>query len=191
MGFVPAKQTTIIAGQRLWTRIAEYDVLLSDLKRSQSGEVIILKRIKDGYWDNGEKIDYEDTTITHDYRQEIASINWWLSEADIDFDEHYDRDDQRVDYTDRYLRRYFCNSSFEQGREGLWWLLAGVVKANKKRRNPDKWGGSSLARLRPDGPTNSLWSGGCATHPRRRISHPWLGRLQAWHQEGVQRSPLQ
>ncbi|MBU4566376.1 MAG: hypothetical protein KMY53_03450 [Desulfarculus sp.] len=123
--FGPGRQTTIRAGKRLLSRVREHGVELSDLKLSPDGEVIILKRPKDNYWDGGGKVDYTDDDTTNAYRREVADINQWLAQADITFDEYYEGE-KVVDYTDRHLERVFNNSSFEQGGRlfgGFWQRL--------------------------------------------------------------------
>lgn len=121
--FGVGKQTTIRAGSKLWRRIRDKQVELGDLKRSSGGEVIILKRSKDDYWDDKTQVDYDDTKTTSAYREEVKAINRWLAEAGISFDEYYCQD-RIVDSSARHLKRRFCNGSFKQGGRlfGGFWL---------------------------------------------------------------------
>jgi hypothetical protein len=125
--FGPARRTTIRAGERLVSRIEDYGLRLEDLGKENDGEVIILRRAKVGFWDEGDLIEYEDTEQTRRYRSEVQTINRWLAEAEIDFDS--DAASRAVDVSDRRLRRHFTQGSFESGGR----LFGGFWQALRKR----------------------------------------------------------
>ncbi len=56
-----SKRTTVRAGPKLIELIEEHKVTLDDLDGSGDLEIIILKRPKRGYGDEGERVDYKDT----------------------------------------------------------------------------------------------------------------------------------
>ena len=122
--FGPARRTVLHAGPRLLTRIKDYDIGLEDLGRNKNQEVILLKREKADYWDDGGLIEYDDTPTIRHYRAEMQVINAWLADAEVAFDSiAVDDDTLVVDETDRYLRRYFTNGSFDSGGRlfgGFW-----------------------------------------------------------------------
>jgi len=127
--FNEGRQTTIRAGARLVSWIAAYGISLDDLGRETTEEVIVLKRPRVDIWDDGGWLEYEDTPVTLRYRNEIRQINAWLEAADITFDPAV-APDTTVDDTDRRLRRYFNNGSFEQGGR----LFGGFWQELKKRQ---------------------------------------------------------
>jgi hypothetical protein len=122
--FGPARRTVIQAGPRLQSRIQAHGINPTDLGESSSQEVIVLKRERDGFWDEGGLVEYEDDEVTRQYRSEMRLINEWLATADIQFDLSILSDSsQHVDDTDRHLRRYFTKGSFEKGGRlfgGFW-----------------------------------------------------------------------
>jgi hypothetical protein len=110
--FAPSRRTVLKAGYRLLSRIQDHGVRVDDLTRIDSQEVIVLKREKADFWDDGGAMEYEDTAITRQYRGEVEAINQWLAGADIQFDLSVLSDDnQVVDDTDRHMRRYFTKGS--------------------------------------------------------------------------------
>lgn len=122
--FGPARRTVIKAGSRLLTRLHDYGITLDDLTQSTGQELIILKQAKADYWDEGGLVEYDDTDMTRQYRDEVQTINAWLGQADIQFDP---MDGLVVDDTDRLLRRYFSRESFERGGRlfgGFWQPLS-------------------------------------------------------------------
>lgn len=121
--FAENRQTTMRAGARLLSRIRERELGLDDLCLDASEEVIILKRSKTDHWDEGERTQYEDDARTTRYRDELKRINEWIEQADIEFDPYGDTRAQ-FDTSARRLRRYFNNSSFEEGGRlfGGFWL---------------------------------------------------------------------
>jgi len=127
--FGPARQTTMRAGQGLLRRIEAMDLSLADLGRQNSDEVVILKSARESVWDGGDWIEYEDTDVTRRYRAEMERINAWLEHADIAFEASV-APDRTVDDSDRRLRRYFNNGSFESGGR----LFGGFWQELKKRQ---------------------------------------------------------
>lgn len=124
-------QTTIRAERSLQSLMYKHALELSDLRLSHSHEVIILKRAKAGYWDEADKVDYEDTDQTRQYRREMEDINAWLREADISISPFLAR--RGVDADDSHLRRYFTRQSFQLGGRlfgGFWQSLT-----KEERRN--------------------------------------------------------
>jgi hypothetical protein len=116
------RQTVIRATERLRTRIDHYKLTMADFAVDKTEEIIILKDFKEGHWDEGQWLQYEDTTETMTYRDELSRINAWLEQADIEY-VPTDTKGKPVDDSDRRLRRYFNNNSFVQGGRlfgGFW-----------------------------------------------------------------------
>ncbi|RWM21769.1 MAG: hypothetical protein EOR73_10195 [Mesorhizobium sp.] len=124
-----ARSTVIRPGQRLLDRIAEREVGFDDLDTHQSGETIILKRSKDpnDYWDEGERLDYPEDDRTARYRAELAEINQWLREDDLQFDwKGIAWPHTPIALRDRGLRRVFTQGRFNSGGRlfgGFWQQL--------------------------------------------------------------------
>jgi hypothetical protein len=117
-----SRQTVIRAGRRLRDRIKEYQLALGDFGLDKTQESIILKDTKEGIWDNGKWLQYDDTEQTVAYRNELAFINNWITQANIEYVPFRDRT-TIIDTTDRRLRRYFNDGSFEHGGRlfgGFW-----------------------------------------------------------------------
>jgi hypothetical protein len=131
MGVVTGRRTVIEAGPRLLSRMADAGIAADDFRRSESEEVIILKRTKEDRRDTGRPQEYEDTETTRRYRAEVKEINAWLAEADVSFDPVATVDGRAVDVDDRRLRRIFCRGSFEFGGRlfgGFWQQLKRVER---------------------------------------------------------------
>ncbi|RWD02074.1 MAG: hypothetical protein EOS58_22685 [Mesorhizobium sp.] len=124
-----SRSTVIRPGQRLLDRIVERAVGFDDLDTHQSGETIILKRSKDpnDYWDEGERLDYQEDNRTERYRAELAEINQWLQEADLQFDwKGIAWPHTPIALRDRRLRRVFTQGRFNSGGRlfgGFWQQL--------------------------------------------------------------------
>tara|TARA_R110001583_G_scaffold101415_1_gene247856 strand:+ start:9464 stop:10762 length:1299 start_codon:yes stop_codon:yes gene_type:complete len=133
--FGPARRTTIKAGWRALKRIKEHDLSIDDFSLADDQEVIILRSMKDDYWDESQDIEYGDTPETFRYRQQVQEINQWLDHADINFDEAVLAEGERfIDSTDRKLRRIFTQERFDSGGRlfgGFWQRL----------RKKDRFGG--------------------------------------------------
>ena len=123
------RRTTVKAGAKLIELINEHKVTLEDLSTGRAEEIIILKRPKRGYGDEGARVDYHDTATTHRLRNELREINSWLAKADIQFDATtYDRP---VDVQARRLRRHFTLGRFDRGGRlfgGFWENLPKPVR---------------------------------------------------------------
>ena len=118
-----AKETTIVAGKRLVSRVVESGLQLEDFSVSPGQEVIQLKRIKANHWDDGGLEEYDDTSETILFREQVKTINGWLETAEIDFDEYYWPGGRPVDSRDRRLRRVFTQGRFDSGGRlfgGFW-----------------------------------------------------------------------
>jgi hypothetical protein len=119
-----SRRTTIRAGAGLIALIEKHGITFEDLRVPVSEEVIILKRPKRNFADEGGSIEYEDTATTKRLRADVREINSWLAQADIKFDPSvYDRP---VDTRARQLFRYFANGRFDSGGRlfrGFWETL--------------------------------------------------------------------
>ncbi len=120
------KSTTIICGARLLNRMADHKITLDDLTEDCSQETIILKSAKEDFFDKGERIDYKDTPLTLKYRSELFEINTWLAHANIQCDEEFDT-------SDRLLKRFFSNNSFESNGRYFGGFWQNMSKAQRKR----------------------------------------------------------
>jgi hypothetical protein len=142
--FGTGRVTTIQAAPRLVSRLSDSGVQFEDLKRVNGDEVIVLKRSKDDAGDGSDYLDYADTLRTKAFRQEVQRINEWLEQADIDFDGMAALE-KNIDPSDRRLRRYFNNGSFDQGGRlfgGFWQGL------KKQERHEGIWiGGERVVTL--------------------------------------------
>jgi hypothetical protein len=120
-----SKQSRFRAGKELIRVIKEAGIDLSEFVRRDEGEVIVLRKGKERSLDKAKAMPYEDTALTNRYRQEIASINTWLAEADLDL--CLETTAQHVDIDQRYLKRIFNNGSFSEGGRlygGFWMNLS-------------------------------------------------------------------
>src|SRR5262249_33082049 len=140
-----------------------------DLRLDTAEEVIILKRTKRGYWDEGGQIEYEDTEETKWLRAEVQELNAWLEQADITFESWaYDKP---VDFRARRLFRYFVKGDFKSGGRlfrGFWENLPkrarllgltiegeGVVELDYSQLNP-MLAYAKVGRLPPSGDAYTL-----------------------------------
>ncbi|MBZ9671647.1 hypothetical protein [Mesorhizobium sp. ES1-3] len=109
------RQTVIGLGPQLLSAIEGQGMTTDDFAANPTREVIILKRSKGDYWDQGETIAYADTEATMAYRREVRAINQRLAEADIEC--------FAGDASDRTLRRIFTEGRFDCGGRlfgGFW-----------------------------------------------------------------------
>lgn len=126
------KRTTLSAGKRLITRIKKHGIDLSDFGHSEIEEVILLKAAKKGPKHAGQLLEYENTTLTNRYRDEIRALNRWLSDADIMVF------DNAVDAHDRRVRRLLNNGRFDQGGRlfgGFWQAMSGSQRLQEIQIN--------------------------------------------------------
>jgi len=146
------KRTTVRAGPKLIELIQEHKVTLADIRLGRdTGEIIILKRPKRGYWDGGGKpIPYADNATTRRYREELQAINDWLAASDIRFDPTtYDKP---VDVRARRLHRYFSNASFKSGGRlyrGFWQTLPKDVRLKGLTIDAETVTGLDYSQLNP------------------------------------------
>lgn len=113
-------------GRELLRLIARYGFDLEDLGESCDQETIVLKRTKTGPWDEGESIGYEDTEQTQIYREQMAVINQWIAQSDVEVDPVVKAVHPEHDPTKRVLRRCFTQGRFDRGGRlfgGFWQQL--------------------------------------------------------------------
>jgi hypothetical protein len=114
--------STIRAGQSLRHLIIDHDLTLNDFQAEKTQESIVLKDTKEYHSDSGKWLQYNDTPQTNRYREDMRRINDALIDANIRCLPSEDTGEV-FDTTDRYLRRYFNNRSFELGGRvfgGFW-----------------------------------------------------------------------
>ena len=119
-------------------KVAEHGVQLSDFGRDEAEEVILLSRNTRATHSQSqtrsskvyrEPVDYQDTSGTRRYREDVRSLNAFLRRTDIDFVD--DGLEPRIDPFDRTLRRRFMvldgqDQRFDQGGRlfgGFWQTL--------------------------------------------------------------------
>jgi hypothetical protein len=127
------KRTTIKPTSRLCHAIQKHSLTLSDIGRSKAEEVVILKSVKDDYWDKGDYVPYVDDEETQCIRQQVQTINEWIAQANIEFDEKALERDASIDSSDITLRRYFSRNSFQSGGRlfgGFWQCLKEAERLN-------------------------------------------------------------
>lgn len=130
--FRHSRRTTLWPGGRLNSRLMKCHFMPDDFRREDRGEVIILKRTKEDFWDLGEVVDYPDDETTNRYRDEVEAINAWLRDADITVHETELPDSEVwIDSRKRRLSRTFTKGSFESGGRlfGGFWM--GIPKAQR------------------------------------------------------------
>jgi len=145
-----SKRTTVRAGPKLIKLIKEHNVTLEDLDEGEGPEIIILRRPKRGHWDEGERIDYQDTETTRRFREVLQSINAWLAKADITFDAN--AYNHPVDVHARQLRRQFTLGSFDRGGRlfgGFWENLPKDVRLRGIRIDDERVIGLDYSHLNP------------------------------------------
>jgi hypothetical protein len=145
-----SKRTTVRAGPKLVALIEEHKVTLEDFNGHYDQEIIILSRRKQGYDDEGERIDYEDTATTHRFRKELRVINEWLDQGDITFDAA--AFDQPVNARARQLRRQFALGRFDRGGRlfgGFWINLPKPVRLKGIRIDGGEIAGLDYSALNP------------------------------------------
>jgi len=118
---VKGKQTVMSAGGKLLSRIKTFGIEFTDIGRSQEEETILLRGEKLRSDQPGPLVEYADTEETVRLRQQLADINDWLEQADIECDQTATHD--------RHLRRIFNNTDFRQGGRlygGFWQSMKGL-----------------------------------------------------------------
>jgi hypothetical protein len=128
------RSTTIRPGAWLLDRIISRGITLEDLSVSHRQEVIVLRRSKEDFWDEGGDREYEDDPTTRLYRTQMMEINALLRDADIIFDEAALDDCERVvDDGDRHLRRIFTQGRFDCGGRLFGGFWQGLSKGERLR----------------------------------------------------------
>ncbi|MCG5538361.1 hypothetical protein, partial [Halorhodospira sp. 9622] len=120
--FSKARRTRIWPERELIKRIDRYDLHFEDLGM-EDHETVYLKSKTDGTGDPADLVEYEDTELTNQLRSRMLKINQWLNHADILVDDLRLSSAQRIDPSDRHLRRYFTRGSFQSGGRlfgGFW-----------------------------------------------------------------------
>ncbi|MEM9403220.1 MAG: hypothetical protein AAGA44_12130 [Pseudomonadota bacterium] len=122
------RRTAVKAGRNLLMFMAtsETPIRVTDFSVDRLQEIVILKKSKeilDGRTaaDRSLWIDYADNPTADRYRAEMRQINYWLDGQPISY-----KGGRVIDITDRFLRRYFNNQSFEEGGRlfgGFWMSL--------------------------------------------------------------------
>jgi hypothetical protein len=123
--------STIRAGQSLRHLIADHDLTLNDFQTENTHESIVLKDTKEYHSDSGKWLQYNDTPQTNRYREDMGRINDALIDADIRCLPSEDTGEV-FDTTDRYLRRYFNNRSFELGGRAFGGFWQAMSKRDRK-----------------------------------------------------------
>jgi hypothetical protein len=101
-------------------------VRLKDISGYKERPTLVLKAIKENHRSKGRYEEYEETETVRRYRHQVETINEWLGEADIDFDDTVLNTSRPIDIYDRHLRRIFTRGSFECGGRlfgGFWQKL--------------------------------------------------------------------
>ncbi|WP_176043061.1 hypothetical protein [Burkholderia stabilis] len=110
-------QTTFRSSSRLIERASGLNLGYADFGRDDAEEVIILKASKKAGASSW--IQYVDDGVTHGLRQQVQTINAWLSSADIDLAD----DVPAISVFDRKMTRSFNNGTFAHGGRlsgGFW-----------------------------------------------------------------------
>ncbi len=124
--FGRAEQTTVALADRFKGVVASQGIGLGDLRQEQGGELLILKRSKEDFWNGGVAVEYAETPATEAFRAELQRINARLASLDLGFHEDHPRA-PKVDVRERTLRRIFNNSRFDHGGRlwgGFWQELS-------------------------------------------------------------------
>ena len=145
-----SKRSTVRAAPKLVQLIRKHGLTAGDFRGQDDQEVIILKRPKRGYGDEGERIDYVDTPTTNRYRAELQSINAWLRKGDIEFKPTAYK--KRVNVSARQLRRQFTLGRFDSGGRlfgGFWENLPKPVRLLGLRIEGGRVVGLDYSHLNP------------------------------------------
>ena len=121
VAFTGGQQTILKAGPKLLSRIERFDITRDDMGQALEEEVLILRAPKRHSNSIAEYQEYEDDEATLALRQQMKSINDWLSTADITCNL------PQMDPAHRRLRRIFNNSDFGQGGRlygGFWQAMS-------------------------------------------------------------------
>ncbi|MEQ3711741.1 hypothetical protein [Lentibacter sp.] len=83
VAFVGGRQTILMPGPKLLSRIERFGITLDDLGHAAEEEVVILRSPKRHANSIAEYEDYEDDQTTQALRDQMRDINAWLHAADI------------------------------------------------------------------------------------------------------------
>ena len=117
VAFAGGRQTILRAGAKLLSRIERFEITRADMGHAPEEEVLVLRTPKRHANSIAAYQEYEDDEATLALRQQMTSINDWLSTADITCNL------PQMDPAHRRLRRIFNNSNFAQGGRlygGFW-----------------------------------------------------------------------
>lgn len=118
-GLGSGRLTTFRAAPKLRRWIEDHGLTLADFGQSLDQETIVLKARK--VKGKAESLDYKDDDRLCAEREALARINRHLAAADVSVNPNTLA--ERVDPSDRLLRRYYNNGSFDQGGRlfgGFW-----------------------------------------------------------------------
>jgi hypothetical protein len=121
--FGRGQQTLVFPSERLREHLQHHQVRLNDISGYKERPTIVLKAIKEDHRSKGLYKEYEETETVRRYRHQVETINQWLAEADIDFDDTVLKTSRAIDINERHLRRIFTRGSFESGARlfgGFW-----------------------------------------------------------------------
>ena len=134
VAFVGGRQTILMPGPKLLSRIERYAITRDDLSQAAEEEVVILRSPKRHANSIAEYEDYEDDQTTQALRDQMRDINAWLHAADITCSH------PQVNPAQRRLRRIFNNSDFAQGGRlygGFWQAMSSEERQEHIRINQD------------------------------------------------------
>lgn len=138
------QQSSIRAGERLRQVIREQSFKLTDCGLDGYQEGIVLRGNKDSFSNKSINLQYSDTALTCNYREQLRAINTWLDQADIHFDPAFSGNNS-VCGNDRRLTRIFNKESFNQGGRlygGFWQAIK-----NSQRRDSIAINGCGVVTL--------------------------------------------
>ncbi len=118
------RQSTIQVSPKFIDQIITSNFQVEDFALSNTGELIILKEAKTHPKHSGKKLEYTDTEDTNQNREQLRSINNYLSTADIQFEQY--SSETPINTNSCRLIRTFNNSCFNQGGRlsgGFWMHL--------------------------------------------------------------------
>jgi hypothetical protein len=112
------KKTTIRPSNKFCRLVRDYALSASDIAECHRPEPIELKASPPSQGKKAQRIDYEDTAQTHQFRQQMQEINSHLMTARIGY-----TGQAKVDINRRQLRRVFTRERFDSGGRlfgGFW-----------------------------------------------------------------------
>lgn len=143
--FFGGYQTTFSLSQAMRRDLLRhYKVTPQDIARGAGEELIVLKGSKSDRDRKSEEMEYADTDETNAYRGQVKRINTRLGLLDLGFEDS-EPGTNRIDLSDRHVRRFFNNGRFDHGGRlfGGFWL--GLSK--EKRGQSLTISGESIATI--------------------------------------------